>query len=166
MPLFSSLNPFKRQRLKPPTLAAPTVVTAPSQPQQPPPQHSLRPYVPTLSTPHPTLFAVTLRLVHDLHWLRARIGRTGLTTWRTFDEKAIEHVMHRRYVYECEQLHDVPNVPLGWCAHSFARYCTMLPPPPCAWQRGLSSDELRRYVTGAYTLDNIYAMRVVTKNRP
>ena len=88
-----------------------------------------------------------------------------MTTWRTFDEKAIQHVMHRRYVYECEQLHDVPNVPLGWCAHSFARYCTMLPPPPCAWQSGLSSDELRRYVTGAYTLENIYAIRMLTKNR-
>lgn len=163
MPLFSSLNPFKRQRVvKPPTLAAPTVVTAPTTAQ---PQPKYPPHVPTLSTPHPTLFAATLRLVHDLHWLRARIGRTGLTTWRTFDEKAIQHVMHRRYVYECEQLHDVPNVPLGWCAHSFARYCTMLPPPPCAWQRGLSSDELRRYVTGAYTLENIYKMRVLTKNR-
>ena len=163
MPLFSSLN-RKRQRVKPPTLAAPTVVATPTLPQQPPPQHS-PPHVPTLSTPHPTLFAATLRLVHDLHWLRARIGRTGLTTWQTFDEHAIQHVMHKRYVYECEQLHDVPNVPLGWCAHSFARYCTMLPPPPCAWQRGLSSDELRRYVTGAYTLENIYAIRVLTKNR-
>ena len=118
------------------------------------------PPVPT--THHPELFATVLRLVQDLRWLRARIGCNTLTTWRVFDESVVRALMHRRYVYECERLNtvdSVPHVPRGWYAHSFARYCTMLPKPPCAWQRGLSSDELRRYVTGAYTLDNIYAMR-------
>lgn len=119
-----------------------------------------RPPVP--ATHHPVLFATVLQLVQDLRWLRARIGCNTLTTWRVFDERVVCALMHRRYVYECERLDtvdSVPRIPRGWYAHSFARYCTMLPPPPCAWQSGLSSEELRRYVTGAYTLDHIYAMR-------